>query len=112
MAEGGDQGAAVEVAVAALAGGLGGEQAGVAGRAVEGVALAVGVVVGAEGVGGAELHGGHGSLEVPGELLGISGAPFGRKATALAVAYNDGAAVAKPARVRDVAQTKGRDLSR
>lgn len=34
------------------------------------------------------------------------------KATALAVAYNDGAAVAKPARVRDVAQTKGRDLSR
>ena len=34
------------------------------------------------------------------------------KATALAVAYNDGAAVAKPARVRDVAQTKGRDRSR
>jgi len=39
-------------------------------------------------------------------------APTVDKATALAVAYNDGAAVVKPARVQAVTQTKTRDLGR
>ena len=50
MAEGVDEGGAVEVAVAALAAGLGDEQAGVAGGAVERAVGGVGFVVGAQRV--------------------------------------------------------------
>ena len=69
MSEDRDSGGPVEVAVAGFAGCFGGEQAGVAGGVVEGVSEVSGVVVGAHGVGGAELC----SVEGVSEHCGESG---------------------------------------
>src|SRR6266516_334408 len=66
-----DQQRAVEVFVAALAGGLGDEHAGVAGGLAEGAVLAA-LVLGAEGVGGAVLHFGQRAVDVPAEGLGLA----------------------------------------
>lgn len=64
----------IEVAVAALAGGLGGEEAGVAGGAVEGATVGLRTVVGTEGVGGAETGVLEGACDVLVELVGVPAA--------------------------------------
>src|SRR4051794_4832011 len=62
----------IEVAVSALAGGLRGEEAGVAGGAVERVVVPAGFVLRAVGIGGAVPHRDQRLLDVPRELVALA----------------------------------------
>src|SRR2546425_855410 len=75
--EGVDQQRAVQIAVTALAGGLGGEETGVAGGAhpqagTRGDSFPVGLVVSAEGIGGAQTHLLERLVEMPRERLPLA----------------------------------------